>query len=155
MLPPQGDVSLLQHPVAQELLHSKIPARIAYVAHDATPRVVPVWFHWDGRDIVIATPTNAPKVKSLRERPQVAITIDDNTFPNKVLLIRGTARLTEVHGIVPEYALAAERYFPPAEGRAWVQRLSAMISSMARIAITPEWVGVLDYETRFPSALSR
>lgn len=155
MSTPQGHLSLLQHPVAQELLHSKIPARVAYVARDGTPRVVPVWFHWDGRDIVIATPSNAPKVKALREHPQVAITIDDNTFPNKVLLIRGATRLSEVQGVVPEYALAAERYFPPAEGRAWVQRLSGMISSMVRIAITPEWVGVLDYQTRFPSALSR
>jgi PPOX class probable F420-dependent enzyme len=152
---PQGDLSLLQHPVAQELLHARIPARVAYVARDGTPRVVPVWFHWDGHDIVIGTPTNAPKVKALRERPQVAITIDDNTFPNKVLLIRGTARLSEVQGIVPEYAMAAERYFSPEEGRAWVRQLSGTISGMVRIAITPEWVGVLDYRERFPSALTK
>jgi hypothetical protein len=25
---------------------------------------------------------------------------------------------------------------------------------MARISVTPEWVGVLDFETRFPSAIS-
>jgi hypothetical protein len=25
---------------------------------------------------------------------------------------------------------------------------------MARIAITPEWAGILDFETRFPSALT-
>jgi hypothetical protein len=24
---------------------------------------------------------------------------------------------------------------------------------MARISVTPEWVGLLDFETRFPSAL--
>jgi hypothetical protein len=35
----QGDLSLLQHPASQELLHSKIPARIAYVWTDGTPRV--------------------------------------------------------------------------------------------------------------------
>jgi hypothetical protein len=26
---------------------------------------------------------------------------------------------------------------------------------MARIAITPEWVGILDFEQRFPSALEK
>jgi hypothetical protein len=26
--------------------------------------------------------------------------------------------------------------------------------SMMKITITPEWVGVLDFQTRFPSALS-
>ncbi len=36
---PQGDVALLNHPVAQELLNSAIPARLGYVALDATPRI--------------------------------------------------------------------------------------------------------------------
>ncbi len=151
----QGDLSLLDHPVAQELLHSSIPARVAYVARDGTPRVVPVWFHWDGKEIVIATPTNAPKVKALQERPQVAITIDDNTFPNKVLLIRGKARMTTVAGVVPEYVKAGDRYLGEVGNRAWIQQLRGMITEMVRIAVTPEWVGVLDYKERFPSALSK
>ena len=151
----QGDTSLLQHPVAQELLVSNIPARVAYVAQDGTPRVVPVWFHWDGKDIVIGTPTNAPKVKALRQRPQVAITIDDNTFPNKVLLLRGTARMTTVPGVAAEYVKAGDRYLGVEANRGWIAQLSGMISEMVRIAITPEWVGVLDYKERFPSALSR
>jgi hypothetical protein len=29
-----------------------------------------------------------------------------------------------------------------------------MVPGMVRIAITPEWVGVLDFKTRFPSALA-
>jgi hypothetical protein len=65
----------LQHPVAQELLSSKIPARLAYVARDGTPRVVPIWFHWNGKEIVLGTPPKAPKVQSLKERPKVALTI--------------------------------------------------------------------------------
>jgi len=84
----------------------------------------------------------------------VSLTIDDNTFPHKVLLIRGTARLEPVGGIVPEYAAAADRYFGPEQGKAWVQNLRSMISSMVRITITPEWAGLLDFQTRFPSALS-
>ncbi len=32
---------------------------------------------------------------------------------------------------------------------------TAVVPKMARIAITPEWVGVLDFETRFPSALEK
>lgn len=152
---PQGDLGLLQHPVAKELLHAAIPARVAYVAKDGSPRAVPVWFHWDGHDIVIGTPTNAPKVKALRERPQVAITIDTNEFPNKVLLIRGKARMTTVSGIVPEYVKAGDRYLGAEANRGWITQLSGMVSEMVRIAITPEWVGVLDYKERYPSALSR
>jgi PPOX class probable F420-dependent enzyme len=150
----QGDLSLLQHPAAQELLQSKIPARLAYVWTDGTPRVVPIWFHWNGREIVMASPEKAPKLKALAKNPKVSLTIDDNTFPHKVLLIRGTARLDPVEGVVPEYAKAAERYFDAAEAEAWLSQLRKLVSCMVRITITPEWVGVLDFQARFPSALA-
>jgi hypothetical protein len=150
----QGGLELLQHPISKELMQSKIPARLAYVWTDGTPRVVPIWFHWNGKDFVLASPPKAPKLKALARNAKVALTIDDNTFPHKVLLVRGTARMENVEGIVPEYATAAERYFGREQGEAWVGQLRGMIRSMVRITVTPEWVGILDFETRFPSALS-
>lgn len=150
----QGDLSLLQQPASQDLLKSKIPARLAYVWTDGSPRVVPIWFHWNGREIVMASPPKAPKLKALARNPRVSLTIDDNTFPHKVLLIRGTAGLESVDGIVPEYVMAADRYFGAEQGKAWVNQLRTMVSSMVRITVTPEWVGLLDFQTRFPSALA-
>ena len=149
----QGSLELLQHPASKELLRSTIPARLAYVWTDGTPRVVPIWFHWNGREIVLASPSKAPKLKALAKNPKVALTIDDNVFPHKVLLVRGKARLEPVSGIVPEYALAADRYFGTEQGKAWVAQLASMIRDMVRITVTPEWVGLLDFQTRFPSAL--
>lgn len=149
----QGGLELLDHPAAKEMLQSKIPARLAYVWTDGTPRVVPIWFHWNGREFVLGTPAKAPKLKALSRNPKVALTIDDNTFPHKVLLVRGTARIEPVEGVVPEYALAAERYFGPQQGKAWVAQLASMATENVRITITPEWVGLLDFQTRFPSAL--
>ena len=149
----QGGLDLLQHPASQELLQSTIPARLAYVWMDGSPRVVPIWFHWNGREFVLGTPPKAPKLKALVKNPKVALTIDDNTFPHKVLLVRGTARLEAVNGVVPEYAQAAERYFGPQQGKAWVAQLTSMVADMVRVTITPEWAGLLDFQTRFPSAL--
>jgi hypothetical protein len=150
----QGDLSLLQSPAAQELLHSKIPARFAYVWTDGTPRVVPIWFHWNGKEIVMATPPKAPKLKALAKNPKVSLTIDDNTFPHKVLLIRGSARLEPVDGIAAEYISAAGRYFDRQLADAWLTQLRTLISAQVRIIITPEWVGLLDFQERFPSALA-
>jgi hypothetical protein len=149
----QGDLGLLQHPASQELLKSKIPARLAYVWTDGSPRVIPIWFHWNGKEIVMGTPPKAPKLKALAKDPRVSLAIDDNVCPHKVLLVRGTARLEPVNGVVPEYAMAAERYFGPEQGKAWVAQMAKMISSMVRVTITPTWVGLLDFQTRFPSAL--
>jgi len=135
------------------MLHSKIPARLAYIGTDGGPRVVPIWFHWNGSEIVMATPPKAPKLKALAKNPKVALTIDDNVFPHKVLLVRGSARLEPLGGMVPEYAMAAERYFGAEQGKAWVAQMSQMSPTMVRVTVTPDWVGLLDFQTRFPSAL--
>ena len=149
----QGSLDLLQHPTSKELLQSTIPARLAYVWTDGSPRVVPIWFHWNEREFVLGTPPKAPKLKALAKNPKVALTIDGNTFPHAVLLVRGTARLEPMKGIVPEYELAAARYFGPEQGKAWVKQLASMTPDMVRITIKPEWIGLLDFQTRFPSAL--
>lgn len=148
----QGDVALLQDPVARELLVSTIPARLAYTWTDGTPRVVPIWFHWSGEEVVMCSPPLAPKLKALAANPRVAITVDDNSWPHKVLLMRGAASIEQKDDVDEGYALAAERYFGQEQGRAWVAQLRGQ--PMARIAVRPDWAAVLDFETRFPSALS-
>lgn len=150
----QGGLELLAHPAAKQLLESQIPARLAYIWTDGSPRVIPIWFHWNGKEFILGTPPKAPKLKALAKNPKVALTIDDDAFPHKVLLVRGTAHLQTVDGVVAEYALAAERYFGRDQGQGWIQQLSGMVPNMVRIAVTPEWVGLLDFQTRFPSALS-
>jgi hypothetical protein len=44
----------LNHPVVQQLLQTQVVARLAYTWQDGTPRVVPIAFHWSGREIVLA-----------------------------------------------------------------------------------------------------
>src|SRR3954453_4139926 len=128
----QGDVKLLQDPVAQTLLASRQPAHLAYTWNDGTPRVVPIWFTWTGDAIVFGTPPKAPKLKALREHPDVAVTVDDaGAWPYKALLVRGTASLEVMDDVVPEYAQAAERYFGPEQGAAWLSQLKGQ--PMARV----------------------
>jgi Pyridoxamine 5'-phosphate oxidase len=146
-----GDLEFLDHPVAQRLLSSTEPAQLAYTWMDGTPRNVPIWFHWDGGDLVLASPPRAPKVTALRANPQVSVTIDDHVWPYKILYIRGVASVEMLDDVSPEYALAAERYFGPEQGSAWVAQLRGQ--PLARIKVTPEWANIIDFETRFPSAL--
>lgn len=117
MATPQGDLKLLDSELAKTLLSSKIPARLAYIAKDGTPRVIPTWFHWNGSEIVVATFSAGPQVThyparpaALHANPAVAITIDTEAFPPEVLLIRGEASVTEVDGLAPEFKEAARRY---------------------------------------------
>ena len=150
----QEALSLLDDPVAQELLHSTNLARLAYNWRDGTPRVVPIWFHWDGETIVLGSPPSAPKVNVLPNNAKVALTIDRDEFPYHALLIRGSAHVETVDGVTPEYAACAERYFGPEQGREWVEGMRQISSQMVRISVRPEWVRILDFETRFPSAVA-
>ena len=146
------DLSLLDDPVAQQLLTSTAPVRLAYTWFDGTPRVVPIWFHWTGDALVLASPPKAPKLKVLTSRPQVAVTIDTTEFPYRVLSIRGHAEVDMVDDVIPEYAAAAERYMGAEQGRAWVAQLRGQ--RMGRVRVVPEWVNIIDFETRLPSALT-
>jgi hypothetical protein len=151
----QGNPELLADPVAQQLLHSTIPARFAYTWTDGTPRVVPIGFHWNGEEIVLGTFPDAPKMQALRDGAKVALTIDSDTMPHKVLLVRGTVRIDAVEGIAPEYAAMTKRVFGEEAGQAWLDNLAPICPQMTRVFVKPEWVGILDFETRFPSALER
>lgn len=151
---PQGDVGLLDSEVAQRLLVSTELARLAYVAADGTPRVLPMLFHWTGEEIVLATFAGAREISALRARPDVAITIDAASTPPEVLLIRGRASVTDVDGIVPEYVLAQRRYAGEEQAAANLAEIDHPGTEMARLAVRPSWVGVLDFQTRLPGGSS-
>lgn len=145
-------LELLKDPVALELLASSVPARLAYCWTDGTPRVVPIAFHWNGEAFVMGTPPTAPKVGALAANGNVALTIDDDTFPYKVLLVRGVVELEHCDGLTPEYELAVHRCMGQEVGAAWVEQLRGI--PMVKITMTPTSVHILDFVSRFPSAIS-
>ena len=151
----RGDLALFAHPVAQELLHSRLPARLAYIARDGTPRVVPMQFHWTGKEIVLSCWPDDPKVSALRAHPEVALTLDTVEPPFKVLQVRGTAMVSLIDGPSPEIVAASIRYMGPEAGQAWVEQAARLSPQLVRIAIRPTWVDVLDFQTRLPGGMVR
>jgi hypothetical protein len=156
----QGDLGLLETDVARRLLTSRIPARFAYVAPDGTPRVLATWFTWTGEVLAMPTFLSAPhirhpagRLRALRARPDVAVTIDTDAFPPEVLTIRGRVEVGEVDGIPAEYASAARRYLGEEAARAYLAQIDQPGTRMASIDLHPAWVGVLDFQSRLPSAL--
>jgi hypothetical protein len=146
-------MAVLNDPLAQELLRSDIPARLAYTGSDGFPRVVPVGFHWNGAQFVIGTAPIAPKVRALARNPRVALTIDTNTWPPHALLVRGTASIEEVDGVAPEYLDASRKYIPAEQWETFEAQVRALYKQQARITILPEWAELLDFETRAPRFL--
>ncbi|HEY8525334.1 MAG TPA: pyridoxamine 5'-phosphate oxidase family protein [Acidimicrobiales bacterium] len=142
---------VLGRPGSQELLARDI-TRLAYVAQDGTPRTVPIGFTWNGSEVVMCTPTNAPKLKALRANPNVALTIDTEVHPPKILLIRGRVELDVVDGIPDEYMQMNGSYQMTPEQRAeWEVEVRSLYQSMVRIVVTPTWAKLIDFETTLPT----
>ncbi|MEV6073099.1 pyridoxamine 5'-phosphate oxidase family protein [Nocardia sp. NPDC052001] len=138
---------------SRELLRRDV-LRMAYVAKDGTPRNVPIAFTWNGAEIVVCTTKNAPKLHSLRANPAVALTIDTEVHPPKILLIRGRVELDEVDGIPEEYLQMNGSYDMSAEQRVeWEAEVRSLYDGMVRIVITPTWAKLIDFENTLPTAV--
>lgn len=157
---PQGDLRLLETDQVKALLASSIPARVAMIWSDGTPRVVPTWFHWTGSELVMPTYVAGPeagirhaakRVEVLRANPAVAIVIDTEAMPPTSLTIRGTAVIDEVDGLAPEYIEAAGRYLGEEGAAGLVEAMDKPGTRQARIVVKPDWVGLVDFQTRLPS----
>jgi hypothetical protein len=156
----QGDLRLLETDLAARLLTSTIPARYAYTSLDGTPRIVASWFVWTGEELVLPTFISAPhithaayRVRALRANPDVAVSIDTESFPPEVLSIRGKAETTEIDGVAAEYAEAARRFLGTEQAADYLAQIDQPGTRMARIAVRPTWVALMDFQNRLPSAL--
>lgn len=145
---------VLDRPTSQELLARDL-TRLAYVATDGTPRSIPIAFTWNGSQLVMCTPKNAPKLPALRAHPAVALTIDTEVHPPLILLLRGNAELDYVDGIPGEYLEANTTYQMTAAQRVeWEAEVRSLYSDgMVRIVVTPTWAKLIDFETTLPSAV--
>ena len=144
---------VLNRPLSQELLARDL-TRLAYVAKDSTPRNVPIGFTWNGSEIVMSTAKNAAKVSALRHNPAVAMTIDTEVHPPKIMLIRGRAELDVVDGIPDEYLESKGTYtMTPEQRKEWEAEVRSLYDGMVRIVVTPTWAKLIDFETTLPSAV--
>jgi hypothetical protein len=160
---PQGDLRLLDTDIGQRLLGSTIPARLAYTAADGTPRIVPTWHVWTGEELITSTFVHCPplgmvkparRLAALRANPHVGVTIDSKPQPPEVLSMRGTLTIAEVDGIVPEQGEAACRFLGKEGGAAYVANAKHPETRIARTALRPTWVGILDFQRRLPSVIT-
>jgi Pyridoxamine 5'-phosphate oxidase len=150
---PQDVAAVMEKPISQDLLGSSIPARFSYVGLDGDPRVIPIGFLWNGGRILLFTVPKSAKVRALQQNPRVAITIDTESFPPHVLLIRGAATVELVDGVPDDYVEASRRLVPADQFDAWEAGVRALYVQMARITIEPDWAKLLDFETTIPKAV--
>ena len=129
------------------------PPRILVDRWRATERVdlVPLGM---GVEVVMCSPSGAPKVGVLTSGAPVTVTIHGTEWPFAVLLLREHHRRPR-RRIAPEYRASASRYFGDEQGEAWCASLPDDIA-MERFRLEPSWDGLLDFDgmRRLPSAIA-
>jgi hypothetical protein len=69
--------------------------------------------------------------------------------------VRGTAGVEIVDGVPREYLAASRKGTPDDQWDAFEAEVRSLYKQMARIAITPEWAKLIDFETTLPTAIER
>ncbi len=99
---------------------------------DGRPHLVPVWYLWDGRTILIFSEPGAQKVRNLRHSLHVVLALDTAEEGEDVVIIEGEATLVPAGTVDSTLPAYVEKY----------ARL------MARIGTSPEMMA-----TRYTQAI--
>src|SRR5512140_2135063 len=96
-------------------------AYLATVMPDGTPQLTPLWFNSDGMFIFVNTTPERVKSKNMRERPNVAVVIQDPTDINRYIQIRGhVVEMTEQGALQHMDKLSVKyrgRHWQPVDGQ--------------------------------------
>ena len=89
------------------------------------------------------------------QHPAVALTVDTEAHPPKVLLVRGRAELDVVAGIPNEDLQVNGAYaMTPQQRAAWEAEVRSLDDGMVRVVVTPTWAKLVDVGTTLPSAVA-
>ncbi|HWQ12073.1 MAG TPA: TIGR03667 family PPOX class F420-dependent oxidoreductase [Roseiflexaceae bacterium] len=103
-------------------LRDEVGIWLVTVGADGTPQPNPVWFLWDGAEVLVYSQPNQAKLRHIARHPRVALHLEGGELSEEVAVLLGDAR------IVPDE--------PPAnQVPAYMEKYRAHI---ARLGMTPE-----------------
>lgn len=73
------------------LLRTEPVVWLSSVRPDGAPHLVPIWFSWDGRELLIASKPHAQKVRNIRSNPSVMLALGAAEDDFDVGLLEGRA----------------------------------------------------------------
>ncbi|HZD81032.1 MAG TPA: TIGR03667 family PPOX class F420-dependent oxidoreductase [Actinomycetota bacterium] len=80
---------------ADERLRTELIAWLTTVGADGTPKSTPVWFLWDGRDLLVYSRPGKPKLRNLASNPHVSVHLEGNGLGGDNVILEGVAHLDD------------------------------------------------------------
>ncbi len=65
------------------------------VTPDGQPQTFPIWFLWDGGEILVYSDRRAKRNENLRHNPRVSLHLNDDGRGNDIVLVEGEARVDD------------------------------------------------------------
>ncbi len=90
---------------------------------DGSPHIVPVWYRWNGKEILIWTHETRDWVRNLSRDPRVAFVVAEAEPPFAAVVMNGRVELTTAddEAIALEIRRISSRYLQPAEVEDYVR----------------------------------
>ncbi|PXY24074.1 TIGR03667 family PPOX class F420-dependent oxidoreductase [Prauserella flavalba] len=80
------------------------------VGADGTPQPNPVWFLWDGDDVLVYNRVDAHRLAHIRRNPRVGLHFDSDGSGGDIVVLKGTARIDENAPSAAETPAYSEKY---------------------------------------------
>lgn len=118
-------------------------ARLGTINEDGTIHIAPIFFKYEGGQILMATQDPSRKVRNIKRNKNVTVLIDKTEVPFKGALIYGTAEL-DYEDVIQKRIAIFERRLSREEAETYARRLSSKWQCVI-IRITPVLVASFDY----------
>jgi PPOX class probable F420-dependent enzyme len=102
---------------ALERLDTAMAAWLTTVSPEGQPQSMPVWFTWDGSEILVYGDHRARRNRNLEANPKVSFHLPDNGNGQDIVTIEGTVRVD------PDFP-------PPGENKAYMAKYGEWINGM-------------------------
>ncbi|MFI5421193.1 MAG: pyridoxamine 5'-phosphate oxidase family protein [Nitrososphaerales archaeon] len=108
-----------------------------------TIHAAPVWFKYDGGEMLLGTQQDAHRIKNLKKNPNVTLVVDVDQPPYKGVVIYGKAQL-DYDNVIAKRISIFEKYMP----RANAEKLANGLASVRKpviIRVKPTKMVSYDY----------
>ncbi len=130
------DLANPKDPHVDERLRKNLIIWLSSVRPDGRPHLVPVWFLWDGKNILIFSQPNTQKIRNLRQNTNVILALDDTKDGEDVVMLEGKAEFLNDPAVNPTLPAYAAKYNSELKSMGYTAEAMAAEYAQA-IRITP------------------
>jgi PPOX class probable F420-dependent enzyme len=121
---------------ALERLDTSMAAWLTTVTADGQPQSMPVWFTWDGSEIVVYGDHRARRNANLATNPKVGFHLPDNGQGGDIVVLEGVARVDPDYPGVPDNPAYLAKYGAWVEGMGGAAKFAETYNVPIRITPT-------------------